>query len=154
MTNAQIISWVLIFGTVAYAAYGAWRGAVRQAASVLAFLIGFLGARLFAPSIAYQLHLPSFFCFALVYALFFTGVMILARVLRMTVRMLLLGPLDRMAGAIIGAIKWLLLTSLLINLLILCAPDSGLFAAPFSRWVANFAPRLFGLALNIYQSAS
>lgn len=154
MTNAQIIGWVLIFGTIAYAAYGAWRGAVRQAASVLAFLIGFLGARLFAPSLASGLQLPSFFCFALVYALFFTGVMILARVLRLTVKMLLLGPLDRIAGAIVGAIKWLLLTSLLINLLILCAPDTTLFSAPVSRWVADFAPRLFGLALNIYQSAN
>lgn len=154
MTNAQIISLVLIFGTVAYAAYGAWRGAVRQAASVVAFLFGFLGARLFAPSVADGLHLPQFVCFALVYAFFFTCVMILARVLRMTVRMLLLGPLDRLAGAIIGAIKWLLLTSLLINLLILCAPETTLFSAPFSRWVAEFAPRLFGMALNFYQSAN
>lgn len=154
MTTAQIISWMLILGTVAYAAYGAWRGAVRQAASVLAFLIGFLGARLFAPPLASALQLPSFFCFALVYALFFIGVMILARVLRLTIKLLLLGALDRILGAIIGAIKWLLATSIILNLLILCAPDTTLLLAPFTRWVSGFAPRLFGLALNIYQSAN
>lgn len=153
MTTPQIISWVLVLGTVAYAIYGGWRGAISQAASVLAFLIGFFGARIFAPMVAAQLALPPFLCFAIIYAIIYLCIILLAKALRLSVKMLLLGWLDRIIGAVIGAFKWLLLTSVLINLFLLCVPESVLFTAPFSRWVGEFAPRLFGLALIIYQSA-
>ncbi len=153
MTTAQIISWVLILGTVGYAIYGGWRGAIAQAASVLAFLIGFLGARLFAPGIAAHLQLPQFACFTIVYILCFLGVKLIAKALHLTITVLLLEWLNRLPGAIIGGIKWLLLTSLIINLLILCSPETTLFSAPFSQWVAAFAQRLFGLALNLYNAS-
>lgn len=148
MTTQGIINWVLLLGTLGYAIYGGWRGAISQAASVVAFLIGFLGARLFAPSVAEQLQLPPFACFAIVYVLCFLGVKLIAKALHLSVKLLLLGWLNRLLGAVIGAIKWLLLTSLVINLLLMCAPDSTLFTARFSQWTAAFAPRLFGLAMN------
>lgn len=153
MTTAHIINWVLILGTVGYAIYGAWRGAIAQAASVLAFLVGFLGARLFAPGLASQLQLPQFACFAIVYFLCFLVVKLIAKALHLTIKALLLEWLNRLLGAIIGAIKWLLLTSLIINLLIMCAPETTLFSAPFSQWVAAFAQHLFGLAINLYNAS-
>ena len=153
MSAPQIVSWVLIVGTVACAIYGGWRGAISQAASVLAFLLGFFGARLFAPTVAAHLALPSILCFAVVYAIIYLCVILVARALRLTVRMLLLGWLDRIIGSIIGDFKWLLVTSLLINVLLLCAPDCAYFSAPYSQWVCGFARRLFGLALTLYQTA-
>lgn len=153
MTTAQIIGWVLVLGTVAYAVYGGWRGAISQAATVLSFLVGFLGARLFAPGLAESLQLPSFACYAIVYVLVFLAVKLIAMALHLTVKVLLLEWLNRLLGAIIGAITWLLVTSFIINLLILCAPETTLFSTPFSQWVTAFAPRLFGLALTLYNAS-
>lgn len=153
MTTAQIIGWVLIAGTVGNAAFGGWRGAISQAATVLSFLVGFLGAMLFAPGLAEHLQLPSFVCYAIVFILFFLAVKLIARALHLTVKVLLLEWLNRLLGAIIGAITWLLATSLIINLFILCAPETTLFSAPFSQWVTAFAPRLFGLALTLYNAS-
>lgn len=146
MTVPEIVSLTLLAGTVGYAAYGAWRGCIRQLGSVAAFLFGFLGARVFAPTVASALQLPQFLCYVVVFALVFMLVIMLARVLHLTVKMLLMGPVDRLLGALIGAAKWLLLTSLLINLFLMCVPESTAFSASFPQWVMRFAPRLFGLA--------
>lgn len=146
MTTPEIVSVILIAGTVGYAIYGAWRGCIRQLGSVAAFLFGFMGTRIFAPTVAAALQLPLMLCYAVVFALIFLVVIMLARVLHLTVKMLLMGPVDRLLGAIIGAAKWLLMTSLLINLFLMCAPGSAAFSAPLSQWVVKFAPRLFGLA--------
>ncbi len=153
MTTAQIIGWVLILGTAGNAVYGGWRGAISQAATVLSFLIGLVGAQLFGPALAAKLQLPSFPCYAIVYILCFLVVKLITRVLHLTVKVLLLQWLNRLLGAIIGAITWLLVTSLIINLLIMCAPETTLFSAPFSQWTAAFAPRLFGLALTLYNAS-
>ena len=148
MSTPEIINLTLIGGTVAYAAYGAWKGFIPQLGSVAAFLLGFLGARLFGPPVAAQLELPLMLCYVVLFAIVFILTTMLTRVLHLTVKMLLLGPVDRLLGAIIGAAKWLLLTSLLINLFLLCAPDTTAFSAPFAQWVRGFAMRLFGLAQN------
>lgn len=146
MTTPEIVNLTLIVGTVGFAAYGAWKGCIRQLGSVAAFLIGFFGSKIFAPTIADRLQLPLMACYAVVFALCFVLVMMIAKVLHLTVKMLLLGPVDRMLGALIGAAKWLLLTSLLIQVFIMCAPETTAFSAPFSTWVGSFAGRLFGLA--------
>lgn len=146
MTTPEIVSVTLMVGTIGFAAYGAWRGCIRQLGSVAAFLFGFLGARLFAPKVAAALALPQMVCYLAVFALIFLIVIMLARILHLTVKMLLMGPVNSLLGAVIGAAKWVLLTSLLINLFLMCVPDSTAFCAPVSQWVARFAPRLFGLA--------
>lgn len=146
MTTSAWVGVILIVGTVAYAIYGGWRGAIRQIGSVAAFLIGFLAAQLFGAKTAAALALPPFACYCVIFALAFVLVMVLARVLHLTVKMLLLGAFDRMLGAIIGAAKWLLLTSLLINLFLMCGVPAEPFSARFSQWVTAFMPRLFGLA--------
>lgn len=148
MSTPEIVNLTLIGGTVAYATYGAWKGFIPQLGSVAAFLLGFLGARLFGPQVAAQLELPLMLCYVVLFAIVFIATTIVTKVLHLTVKMLLLGPVDRLLGAIIGAAKWLLLTSLLINLFIMCVPDTTAFSAPFARWVTGFATRLFGLAQN------
>lgn len=148
MATPEIVNLTLMVGTVAYAVYGAWKGFIPQLGSVAAFLLGFLGAKLFAPVVAAQLELPLLLCYAVLFAIIFVLTMMLCKILHLTVKMLLLGPVDRLLGATVGAAKWLLLTSLLINLFLLCAPESTAFTAPFSQWTAKFAIRLFGFAQN------
>lgn len=146
MSTPEIVNLTLIGGTIAFAAYGAWKGFIPQLGSVAAFLLGFLGAKLFAPGVATQLELPLMLCYVIMFAIIFVLTTMLCKVLHLTIKMLLLGPVDRLLGAVIGAAKWLLLTSLLINLFLLCSPESTAFSAPFPQWVGGFAMRLFGLA--------
>lgn len=146
MATSEIVNLILIGGTILFAIYGAWKGFIPQLGSVAAFLIGFLGAKMIAPGFAAHLSLPLMLCYVIAFAILFVLVMMLTKILHLTVKMLLLGPVDRLLGAIIGAAKWLLLTSLLINLFLLCVPDSTACSAPFAQWVTKFAMRLFGLA--------
>lgn len=146
MTPAAWVGVVLIVGTLGFAIYGAWRGAIHQIGSVAGFLFGYLGAQVFGAKVAAALALPQFACYCIVFALIYVLVNILCRVLKLTVKMLLLGAFDRMLGAIIGAAKWLVLTSLLINLFLICGVPAEPFSARYTQWVTAFLPRFFGLA--------
>lgn len=148
MNAPTIVNVILIGGTIAMAIYGAYRGAIRQIGSVAAFLLGFLAARLFAGKVTELFQWPSMLSYALIFSAVFVCVVILARVLRLTVKMLLLGPIDRLCGLLIGAAKWLLLMSLLINLIWMCDVRPSWLAIKSAHWVGEFAPRLFGLASN------
>lgn len=148
MTLSAWVGVTLIVGTIGFAIYGGWRGAIRQIGSVAGFLFGYLAAQLFAPGVAQQLALPTFAVYCLVFALVYVLVMVLCRVLKLTVKMLLLGAFDRMLGAIIGVAKWLVLTSLLLNLFIICGVPDEMFSGRVTQWVIAFLPRLFGLAQN------
>ncbi len=151
MTTPAIVSTVILAGTAVCAAWGMWRGAICQLGSVAAFLFGFLGARLFGTEVARLSGLPQVLCYIIVFALIFVVVMMLARVLKLTVRMLLLGAADRLCGALIGAAKWLLATSIALNLFILCDPHTTALSARPTQWTVELLPRLFGLAQDYLQ---
>lgn len=129
--------------------WGAWRGGIHQLGSVAAFLLGFLAAKLFAPQVTDLFQWSSAVSYALIFSAVFVGVTILARVLKLTVKMLLLGPIDRLLGLLIGAAKWLLFASLTINLLWLIGVESPALHTQVCTWTAGFASRLFGFAHNI-----
>lgn len=146
MNAPTIINVILIGGTIAMAIYGAYRGAIRQVGSVAAFLLAFFASRLFAGQITELFAWPPMISYVLVFATVFICVTILARILRLTVKMLLLGPIDRLAGLLIGAAKWMLLTSLLLNLIWSCGSHPDCLDIPAARWIGSFAPKLFGMA--------
>lgn len=148
MNAITIVNVILIGGLVIMAVYGAWRGCIRQIGSVAGFLLGFLAARLFAPTVTQTFEWPGFLSYALVFSAVFVAVEILARVLRLTVKMLLLGPIDRLLGLLVGAAKWLLFASLLINLIWVCGFSPEWLQTPVAAKVGRFAPKLFGLASN------
>lgn len=131
--------------------YGAWRGGIRQLGSVAAFLLGFLAAKIFAPQVTGLFQWPSAVSYALVFSAVFVVVTILARVLKLTVKMLLLGPIDRLLGLLIGAAKWLLFASLTLNLLWLLGIESSTLHTPVCQWVGRFAETLFGFAQTYIQ---
>lgn len=146
MTTSSIVSLVIVAGIVVFAIIGGYKGAIRQIGSVAAFLLGFLGAGLFGASLCNATGLPSILCYTLVFAIVFILIVLLARILKLTVNMLLLGPVDRLIGALIGVAKWLLLATVMLNLYVLCgAPTEPLSATP-TQWVIQLLPRLFGIA--------
>ena len=146
MNFTVIMTVILIAGTVAMAIYGAYRGAIRQVGSVAAFLLGFLAAKLFSPGITRLFEWPQMLSYALVFVAVYISVIFLARILKLTIKMLLLGPLDRLFGFLIGAAKWMLFASLVINLIWACGFSPECFQTPTAHWIGRFAPKIFGLA--------
>lgn len=137
---------ILIGGTIGMAIYGAYRGAIRQIGSVAAFLLGFLAAKLFAPGITRLFEWPQMLSYVLVFITVYITIVFLARIMKLTVKMLLLGPLDRLFGALIGAAKWMLFASLLINLIWAGGFYPLCFQTSTAHWIGRFAPKLFGFA--------
>lgn len=146
MSTPSVISLIILAGTLIYAIYGAYRGAIRQLGSVAAFLVGFLGARLLGPRVTAVVELPPVVSYVVIFALIFVIVMLLARVLKLTFKMLLLAPVDRLCGALIGAAKWLILASILLNAYLLCDPQTQLLGEKPTQWTLGLLPKLFGLA--------
>ena len=146
MNAPTIVTVILIGGTIAMAIYGAYRGAIRQIGSVAAFLLGFLAARLFAGRITALFEWPPMLSYVMVFVAVFIAVVFFARILRFTVKMLLLGPIDRLIGLLIGAAKFMLFASLLLNLVWTCGFYPDCFRVPAAQWIGRFAPKLFGLA--------
>lgn len=140
------MSVILIAGTIAMAIYGAYRGAIRQVGSVAAFLLGFLAAKLFSGRITELFEWPQMLSYVLVFVAVYIFVIFLARIMRLTVKVLLLGPLDRLFGLLIGAAKWMLFASLLINLIWACGFYPESFQTATAQWIARFAPKIFGFA--------
>ena len=148
MNAATIMTVILVGGTIGMAIYGAYRGAIRQIGSVAAFLLGFLAAKLFSGRITALFEWPQMLSYVLVFVAVFIAVVFLARILRFTVKMLLLGPIDRLIGLLIGAAKWMLFASLFINLVWACGFHPDCLNVPAAHWIGRFAPKLFGLAAN------
>lgn len=143
MTAAQVVSIILIGGTVAMAIYGGYRGAIRQIGTVAAFLFGFLASKLFAGRLTALFEWHPMISYVLIFTTVFISVMILARILRLTVKMLLLGPVDRLFGLLIGAAEWMLFASLIINLIWALDFHPDCFSTPTAQWIGRFAPKLF-----------
>ena len=143
MTVTQIVSIILIGGTIAMAIYGGYRGAIRQIGTVAAFLLGFLASKLFAGQLTAIFEWHPMISYALIFTAVFITVMILARILRFTVKMLLLGPVDRLLGLLIGAAEWMLFASLVINLIWALDFHPDCFSSPTAQWIGRFAPKLF-----------
>lgn len=145
MDIPTIINLLLLGGTIGMGIYGAYVGGIRQIGSVAGFLFGYLGAKLFSPSITDLFHWPPFLSYILVFCTIFICVVILARVLKLTIKMLMLGPVDRLLGLLIGCAKWLLGASLVINFIWMCGFHPVWLAGRIPMWVGAFATRLFGI---------
>lgn len=152
MNAATVVTIILVGGAIAMALYGAYRGAIRQIGSVAAFLLGFLAAKLFSGRITELFEWPQMLSYVLVFVAVFIAVVFLARILRFTVKMLLLGPIDRLIGLLIGAAKWMLFASLFLNLVWACGFHPECLDTPAAYWIGRFAPKLFGLASGYFNN--
>lgn len=144
--NASTLDLIIIIGAVAFAAYGFYKGVIHQIGSVAALIIGYLAARAFGYPLSQSLGISQFICAAVVYIIAYFAIVALAKLVKITVRMVLLGPIDRILGSLFAIIKWLFITSLLLNLFMFCKPDAGVIGGKVTQFTLDFLPKLLGIA--------
>ena len=154
---------IIIF-VVAIAAliYGYNRGIVREAGSLCAILLGIVACRLMgdtATAIASEVlgasaddtmshYAAALLGNAALFVIVWLGVWAFARMLRGAVHTAHLGIVDRLCGSLFSAAKWLLVLSLLLNLIYIMAPHASMWGADppqgAIKAVLGYAPWLFG----------
>lgn len=106
---------------------GFMRGFVRELTSIVGVIAGIVAAKIWAPEFAAKLmtvlEAPDWLGQTLAYVLLFAGVALLFKVVSRIVQRFLkaisLGWLDKLAGGFFGAVKWALLLSVVLNMLII-----------------------------------
>lgn len=165
-TLGVIIIIVAIVGLL----YGFHRGIVREAVSLIAIVLGVIACRLFSepataaaakflgvtpesPSLSQ--YTASIAGCIVVFVVVWLGVYLVGRVIRGAVHAVRLGIIDSALGSIYCAGKWLLILSLLLNLLYLMFPVANFWGADPPQGIIkaclSFAPRIFGIVTNAMQ---
>ena len=133
MSSQQVI--ILIFAAVALYAVitGFMKGLLSQIGQIAGLVIGVLAARALTPSLITMLRgdagvdttsmIVTVLCYILVYLAAYFSVVLVARFLRLVVRVACLGALDRIGGALFKLLKWMLIMSLVYNLAMAVCPS-------------------------------
>ncbi len=144
--NPETLNAIIIGGALIFCIIGAVAGIIKQLSSVVALVAGLVAGRMFGESVAETLDVNVFVCSAGVAIIVYVAVILVAKVLKKTVHKLALGPIDRLLGALFGVFFWLSLSSLLLNLLIVCAPETDFTGSPLALWTLDVLPWLIGCA--------
>ncbi len=111
---------------------GIFRGFIREVAAIIAVAGGFAAAYsgydYIVPLIAGFIDTPVYqeiLAFILIFLSVCLGVTVLGMLLRLLVKVVLLGAVDRFFGAVLGALKAMVVISLLFILLITFLPVGG-----------------------------
>lgn len=120
MTIVDIIVLAILGISVAF---GAWRGLVREVLALVAWVAAFLIANLLAPDAAKLLpramaneELRLLVSFVVVFIAALVGLSVLAIMASKLVRIIGLGPSDRVVGGIFGLVRGLLVVMILVLL--------------------------------------
>lgn len=144
MTPANWIAVILGVTGLAAIAYNYRRGAISQVGAVLGLVLGYLVARLMGGEFANAMSVPPLMGYFMIFALVYIVVALVAKALKITLKVACLGILDRLCGAVMGLLKWSVLSSLLLNLLLFCGLPEEYFNSPFTQWTCDFASKIFG----------
>lgn len=137
MTALDIILLLIFIGS---AWLGFRKGIIKQLGSLAAIVIAIIACRCLGQPVTEMLTgahpdwqaspisraTVSILANAMIYLVAYYGVIIVAKLLRMVSHAILLGPLDRIAGAAFSMAKYFLLFSLLLNLYMVIFPDTPL----------------------------
>ena len=118
-----IILLPIIYGLVR----GLMRGFVVECTAIIAIVLGIVAAKLWAPPFAGKilqvLEMPEGLAQSLSYVLLFVGVTLfckaIARLVHRFLKAISLGWLDRLTGGLFGGLKWALILSVVLNLLLI-----------------------------------
>ena len=146
------IDFIIVLIVLIGALYGLIKGVFRQLGSLGGFVAGVLVSRLFGGSFASLLQqmfdLPAGVSRIAAYSLLFLLVYLiclqLMRLIHHISQQVALGWLDRLAGALFGALKYLIIFSILLNLVHIIDPKVRMLPA---REVST--SHLYGYALRI-----
>lgn len=131
---------ILIFALSAW--LGFRKGIITQLGSVAAIVIAIIACRVLGSQISDMIlashpdwaaesikrYGVSILANCGIYIVVYYGVVIIARLLRSVTHAVLLGPLDRIAGAAFSVAKYFLLVSILLNLYIVLFPSTTLLS--------------------------
>lgn len=133
---------------------GLMKGFVSEVMSILAIILGGIGARLWGNGFALWLHRqwawPDAVCTAVAYALIFIGIAIalsiVAYLLARLFQAIHLGGLNRLAGGVFGMLKW----AVVVLVAVFCVDAvNGQFG--FIPKEAIASSRLYPIALDLAQ---
>lgn len=157
MTSHQIL--LIIFAVVTLYAVitGFMKGLLSQIGQIAGLIIGILASRALTPGLLAMLSVDAsaepasmfttVLCYILVYLAAYFSVVLVARLLKLVVRVACLGVLDRLGGAVFKFLKWLLIMSLAYNLLVTAYPAAspGNAGGFIEKTVCGFAPAVLDM---------
>ena len=121
--NVTIVDIIVIAILGISIAFGAWRGLVREVLALVAWVAAFLIANLLAPDAAKLVpramaneELRLLVSFVVVFIAALVGLSVLAILASKLVRIIGLGPSDRVVGGIFGLVRGLLVVMILVLL--------------------------------------
>ncbi len=145
------------------AVMGFRKGLIKQIGSVAAIFIALVACRVFGPQLS-EIVLASAgedtssmsrYCSmilanAAIYIVVYYAVIFVAHLLKTVTHTLMLGPLDRIGGALVNVIKWFMALSVALNLYITLFPSNKLVekshldsGRPLT-WILELAPAAWG----------
>lgn len=154
--NMALTDIILLAVVIIAAVTGAIRGIVAQIGAIAALLAAIIVCRFFGGTVADALvsHGAEYestkrvLCYALVFAVTYFGVWLLARLFGAAVAAMHLRPFDRIAGALFRMAEWLIIVSIVLNVyLAVCPDDRAAFCNPSKPWrtaIVKIAPALAG----------
>ncbi len=159
MTTIDIILLIVIGASLVL---GLYKGIISQIASIGGVILGIIACRFFSTDVGslYMTWFPDTFTNETlaniaggitVYLVIYFGVGAFASLLRRITDTLMAGWLDHMLGGVFSVFKWLILTSVFLNLFYMIAPhciifhSSSLASGKLFIMVMQLAPKLFGI---------
>lgn len=133
------------------------KGLLSQIGQIAGMVIGVLTSRALTPSIISMLSVDAgsdtastvttVLCYILVYLAAYFCVVLVAKLVKLVVRVACLGALDRIGGALFKALKWALILSLAYNFATAVHPPltPGEQANVVERTVYGLAPALLDM---------
>ena len=160
------IDTILLIIVVAAGIWGFSKGFIHQIGAIAAVIIGIIACRMLGPQavgLIYPEGEPDAYsssyigavvmAYAVLYIVAYYAVILVSKMLRLAVHTVFLGPLDRIAGALLNIGKCLIMVSFLLNVYLVIFPDSGLRESskigdgkPLAA-VIGLAPRIVGAVL-------
>lgn len=121
------------------AVWGFTKGFISQLGSLAAIVVGIIACRMLGPRAvglimpggaeadsAFTYYAAVAMAYSVIYIVAYYAVLLVARMLRLAVHAVFLGPLDRIGGALFNIAKCLIMVSFLLNIYMVIFPSSRL----------------------------
>lgn len=149
---------LIIFALVAIYAIitGYIKGVLSQLGQIVGLVVGILASRALAPGIFTMLvtdadtqpasMVTRVLCYILVFVVAYFAVVLMFKLLRVIVKVVSLGVIDRICGSVFKLVKWALIVSLAYNFYVAMFPAaSPVGKYPVETVVYQFAPKVLDM---------
>ncbi len=150
------IDYIMLALLAGMAIWGLIRGIVRQIGDLAGLILGIIGANIWGGDFSGWLHhatgwsvvacdIVAYIC---LFLLIYLTARIIAQFIKALTKLVRLGWIDSVLGGLFGAFKLLLLTSIIVNLLMLVVPNADwwsnkeLVGSVCYEPIKNFAPHV------------